>query len=213
MPAHSLNRPDFRVLAVVILVLGSTGVIFAWQKGSKSTTGQSATADKGDTKELGPPLMTLEVAINKPANPGRGYRRPYVAAWLTDKDDFPVRTILLWVQKDGKGPRWIPDLRQWNRDDRMRGIVSDLDLVDAVSGPTRNSGTHKAAWDGNDDLGEPLPAGVYTLNVEAAREHGTYQIIREKLDLTEKAFKKDLKGNEEVKSVRVIYSGMSAAKN
>ncbi len=85
----------------------------------------------------------LEVTINKPTNPGRGYRRPYVAAWLTDKDDFPVRTISLWVQQGSKGRRWILDLRQWHRDDRMRGIVSDQDLVDAVSGPTRNSGTHK----------------------------------------------------------------------
>ena len=213
MSANSLNQPRFQLLAVVILVLGSTAVAFAWQKGSKPTTDQKTSEDKSDSKETDQPLMMLEVTINKPANPGRGYRKPYVAAWLTDKDDFPVRTISLWVQQDNKGRRWIPDLRQWNRDDRMRGIVSDLDLVDAVSGPTRNSGTHKAAWDGNDDLGELLPAGVYTLNVEAAREHGTYQIIREKLELTDMAFEKDLKGNEEIKSVRVIYSGTSAAKH
>ncbi|MBC7967523.1 MAG: DUF2271 domain-containing protein [Fuerstia sp.] len=48
---------------------------------------------------------------------------------------------------------------------------------------------------------------MYTLNVEAAREHGTYQIIREKLELTEKGFEKDLEGNAEIKSVRVKYAG------
>lgn len=93
----------------------------------------------------------------------------------------------------------------------MRGIVSDLDLVDAVPGPTRYSGTSKVVWYGNDDLGELLPPGTYTLNIEAAREHGTYQIIREKLEIRAKAFQKDLKGNEEIKSVRVNYSGMSTA--
>lgn len=218
MPAFVFSRRCLMLLAIVFLIPGFLTPAVAYQQSATSSekdeqpkVNPKATDSKGDSADSTPPLMMLEVTINKPANPGRGYRRPYVAAWLTDKDDFPVRTILLWVQKDGKGPRWIPDLRQWHRDDRMRGIVSDLDLVDAVSGPTRNSGTYKVPWDGNDDLNEPLPPGTYTLNVEAAREHGTYQIIREKLELGDKAFKKDLKGNEEIKSVRVIYSGMSAA--
>ncbi|MFO1003327.1 MAG: DUF2271 domain-containing protein [Planctomycetaceae bacterium] len=158
-----------------------------------------------------PVRMLLEVAINKPSNPGRGYRRPYVAAWLTDKDGFPVRTILLWVQQDEKGRRWVPDLRKWNADDRIRGIVDDKDLVDAVSGPTRSAGNHKVGWDGLDDNGEPLAPGTYTLHIEAAREHGTYQIIREKLELSEKTFELDLKGNEEIKSVHVKYNGAATA--
>lgn len=157
-----------------------------------------------------PARMVLDVAINKPSNPGRGYRRPYVAAWLTDKDGFPVRTLLLWVQQDAKGRRWVPDLRKWNADDRIRGIVDDKDLVDAVSGPTRSAGNHKVGWDGLDDNGELLPPGTYTLHVEAAREHGTYQIIREKLELGEEEFELDLKGNEEIKSVHVKYNGAAA---
>ena len=156
-----------------------------------------------------PNRMLVEVTINKPSNPGRGYRRPYVAAWLTDKDGFPVRTILLWVQQDAKGRRWVPDLRKWNADDRIRGIVDDKDLVDAISGPTRSAGNHKVGWDGLDDNGGPLPPGTYTLHVEAAREHGTYQIIREKLDLGEKPFELDLKGNEEIKTVHIKYNGSS----
>lgn len=159
----------------------------------------------------GPARMLLDVTINKPSNSGRGYRRPYVAAWLTDKEGFPVRTILLWVQQDAKGRRWVPDLRKWNADDRVRAIVDDKDLVDSVSGPTRSAGTHKVGWDGFDDNGEPLPPGTYTLHIEAAREHGTYQIIREKLELGDKKFELDLKGNEEIKSVRVKYNGSTAA--
>lgn len=152
--------------------------------------------------------MILEIEINKPENSGRGYRRPYVAAWLVDKDGFPVRTLALWVQKTPPGPRWIPDLRQWNKDDRMRLLVDETNLVDAISGPTKSAGKYKVLWDGKDDLGQPLKEGKYTLQVEAAREHGTYQIIREPLELSAKAFEKTLEGNVEIKSVAVSFKGL-----
>ncbi|MCA9048044.1 MAG: DUF2271 domain-containing protein [Planctomycetaceae bacterium] len=156
--------------------------------------------------------MVMEISINRPQNAGRGYRRPYVAAWLADKDGFPVRTLLLWVQTSGPGPRWIPDLRQWYRDDRFRRLADDTNLVDAVSSPTRNVGTYKVAWDGNDDHGKPLPAGKYTLFVEAAREHGTYQLIRKPLDLQAAAFEEDLAGNVEIRSVRISFRGLRSVR-
>ncbi|MBL8817026.1 MAG: DUF2271 domain-containing protein [Planctomyces sp.] len=153
--------------------------------------------------------MVLEITINRPEGGGRGYRRPYVSAWLTDKDGVPVRTIFLWVQKAQPGPRWIPDLRQWNRDDRLRRLVDDRDLVDAIAAPTRNAGLHKVVWDGKDDQGNALPAGTYTLNIEAAREHGTYQIIREKIELGDSKFQKSLDGNVEIKAVKIDYRGLA----
>lgn len=166
------------------------------------------TPERGRNESVSSPTMTMEVTINRPGSTGRGYRRPYVAAWFADKDGFPVRTLLLWVQSTGPGPRWIPDLRQWYRDDRLRRIVDDQDLVDAVSSPTRSVGTYKVSWDGNDDLGQPLPPGEYTLLVEAAREHGTYQLIREKLTLGTTPFRKEIAGNVEIKSVVVSFTGL-----
>ena len=35
-------------------------------------------------------------------------------------------------------------------------------------------------WDGKDDKGNLVKAGKYTVCIEAAREHGTYQIIRKR---------------------------------
>ncbi len=200
-------------LSFATVVSTNTAAVAMGSMGEESEARNSSVilvAQADEKAEAAPPRMLLEVAINKPSNSGRGYRRPYVAAWLTDKDGFPVRTILLWVQQDAKGRRWVPDLRKWNADDRIRGIVDDKDLVDAVSGPTRSAGNHKVGWDGLDDNGEPLPPGSYTLHVEAAREHGTYQVIHEKLELSEKSFEVDLKGNEEIKSVHVKYSGSAA---
>lgn len=152
--------------------------------------------------------MVLEINVARPDGGRGGYRRPYVAVWLIDKDGFPVRTIALWVQKTPPGPRWIPDLRQWSRDDRLRQLVDDKNLVDAISGPTRTSGRYKVLWDGSDDQGDPLPPGSYTLQIEAAREHGTYQIIREKLELDRNPITKTLKGNTEIDSVELKFRGL-----
>ena len=219
MPAF-VSRPAFSLKIIPVLLFGLTAAVSAngeanaadsdKKKTEGRLTGVTLVTQADDKSEAAPPRMLLEVAINKPSDPGRGYRRPYVAAWLTDKDGFPVRTVLLWVQQDAKGRRWVPDLRKWNADDRIRGIVDDKDLVDALSGPTRSTGNHKVGWDGLDDNGEPLQPGTYTLHVEAAREHGTYQIIREKLELGEKKFELDLKGNQEIKSVHVTYNGLAA---
>lgn len=216
MPAF-VSGPAFSLKISSALLLGlttaasancdATAADSAEEESEARQTSVTLVALADEKTEATPPRMVLDVAINKPSTPGRGYRRPYVAAWLTDKDDFPVRTILLWVQQDAKGRRWVPDLRKWNADDRIRGIVDDKDLVDAISGPTRSAGNHKVGWDGTDDNGEPLPPGTYTLHIEAAREHGTYQMIREKLELGEKRFDLDLKGNEEIKSVHVKYNG------
>ena len=154
-----------------------------------------------------PSVMEIDLTLNRPEN-SRGYRKPYVAVWLEDKDGFPVRTLALWVQKDPPGPRWIPDLRQWYRSDRMRQLVEDSNLVDGLSGATRAAGNYKIAWDGMDGSGKDLEPATYTLCVEAAREHGTYQITRFPFEHGSTAFEKDLKGNEEVKSLHVRYRVM-----
>ncbi len=152
--------------------------------------------------------MTLEVNLKRQTG-GRGYRKPYVASWIEDNDGFPVRTISLWVQKRNPGPRWIPDLKQWYRADRMRGLVDETDLVDGVSGATRPAGKYKMAWDGLDGQGNPLPQGEYTLLVEIAREHGTYQIAKLPFAHGPAAFEKSLPGNPEWDSVTVEYAGRS----
>ena len=230
MSASVLNRYSAKIVVILVLVIVSILIAWALQR-FQSSPGMDAgtvailldTKTESDPDDAVPPdefealpldvPMMLEVTINKPPHPGRRYRRPYVAVWLSDEQSFPVRTILLWVKQSEKGRRWIPDLRQWHRDDSIRRKSSVLDLVDAVSGPTRSYGKHRAAWDGNDDWGKPVPPGTYTLNVEAAREDGTYQLTSEKIRLNDQKFTLDLKGNEEIKSVRVIYNGILSPAN
>lgn len=147
--------------------------------------------------------MIVEFEIGKPSQ-SRRYRRPYVAVWIEDKDKFPVKTLSLFLMQNNPGPRWYRDLRRWYTDDQVRKVVDDNDLIETVSKPTRNPGKYKVKWDGRDDSGNLVKPGKYTLLIEAAREHGTYQLIRQPFEFG-KPLKKTLQGNVEIASATVDY--------
>lgn len=130
-----------------------------------------------------------------------GYRRPYVAVWIEDKDRFPVRTLALWYQK----PRWLPDLRAWARADRIRSMAEGTDLTRSVSSATRSPGKYTVKWDGKDNQGKPVKPGKYTVYLEAAREHGTYQLMRQEMDFNGTAKQANLTGNVEIASASLNY--------
>ena len=136
---------------------------------------------------------------------GGRYQRPYVAAWVEDKDGFPVRTLLLWLLQSEKGQRWLPDLRRWHRGDQIRRLAEDKDLVATVSGATRNPGKYSVVWDGKDDQGAPVKPGTYTFYLESAREHGAYQLMKHEFTVGGNAFTAALKDAEELKGVTLEY--------
>ena len=149
--------------------------------------------------------LLVDFTLNRPE--GRRYRRPYVAVWLEDKDGFPVKTAVLWMQTDQPGPRWHRDLTRWYRNDRLRQVVEDTKLIGTISSATRGPGEYQARFDGTDNDGKRLPSGKYTLCIEAAREHGTYQIIRKAIDLGDQPIKATkLKGNVEVSSASFAFT-------
>ncbi len=149
-------------------------------------------------------IVTVE--IQQPSF-GR-YNRPYIAVWLEDSKGKSVRTVGLWVQQ-GRGSRWIPDLRRWFRNEQDRQAADGGDLATTVSGPTRNPGVYKLIWDGKSDKGALLDQGEYYVCVEAAREHGTYQLIREKHMFASAAFSKSLGSNEEIKEAKLEFRARS----
>jgi thiamine biosynthesis lipoprotein ApbE len=141
--------------------------------------------------------VTLELARIE----GQRYRRPYVAVWIEDQDKFPVRTIALWLEKT----RWLPDLRTWHRADRLRALAEGNEIVSTVSSATRSPGKYTLEWDGKDAQGKALKPGKYTVCIEVAREHGTYQIIRQEIDLNGGPKQIALNGNPEVASASLDY--------
>ena len=182
------------------------------------TTAPADDKESDDKKSKDKPVwnggleLQVDLEINQAVSGGR-YRRPYVACWVEHQDGFPVRTLVLWVRADGNGPRWIPDLRRWYNSDRLRKLAKlaeETDLVATISEATRKSGKDSATWDGLDDNESLVKPGSYTLYIEAAREHGTHQLIKEEITVADKTFKKQLKGNVEIKSAMLSYRKVRA---
>ena len=145
----------------------------------------------------------MEVVINLELAriEGQRYRRPYVAVWVEDKDKFPVRTVALWFQKD----RWLPDLRGWYRGDRLRLLAEGNEIAATVSSATRPPGKYTLKWDGKDNKGAAVKPGRYTVFIEASREHGGYQLLRQEIDLTGGPKQFALAGGGEIASASVEY--------
>lgn len=146
--------------------------------------------------------VTLELA-----RPGGRARRPYVAVWIEDQNHQHVRTLALWIAR----PRWLPDLRAWYRADRNRAQAEGTDLVRTVSSATRAPGRYTLTWDGTNQQGVPVSPGIYTVFIEASREHGTYQLMRQEMTLGGgDPSHADLPGNPEISSASLDYQKKGA---
>ena len=147
--------------------------------------------------------LAVDFEIAQP-NEGR-YHRPYVAVWVEDGSGRAVRTLVLWVNRNGKGPRYFHELRRWFRDEGSAQASGRPDLVSTISSATRLPGKYSASWDGRDDRGRVVEQGAYRLYIEAAREHGSYQLIQHDLDLGLEPKTIDLAGNREIARAHVEY--------
>ena len=140
--------------------------------------------------------ITLELAPN-----GYFANRPYLAVWAEDSSRKPVRTIALWFNKD----RYLPDLRAWYRVAQSSSAQNAYRYAHSVSSATRSPGKYTLKWDGRDDSGKPVSASWYTIFIEAAREGGTYQLMRQAVDFSGAPGKIDLKPNAEIASATLDY--------
>lgn len=131
---------------------------------------------------LGSSAVAAELAVKLeiPKLNAPEYHRPYVALWIERADQSAqefVGNLAVWYdikKKNNEGVKWLKDLRQWWR----RG-GRDLALpVDGVSGPTRAPGAHDLVFAGDRGVLAKLPAGDYSLVVEAAREVGGRELVR-----------------------------------
>ncbi len=144
--------------------------------------------------------LTVNVEI---ATQGMRANRPYLAVWVEDKDRFPVRTLAVWYS--ATHAKWLADLKSWYRSDRLRNLAEGTEIINTVSSATRGPGKYSLAWDGKDNSGKLVKAGTYTVYLEIAREHGTYQIIKQDIDLSGTPKKIDLPANVEIASASLDY--------
>ena len=127
-------------------------------------------------------------------------RRPFIAVWVEDKDGKLIRTLALWFNK----PRWVPDLKAWNRKHGQKEYKGPTDLH-SLGSATRPAGSYTLNWDGRDDDGALVNTGDYTIYVEAVREHGGYELIKQTLSCKRKGQKKEIKGAVELETTSFEY--------
>ncbi len=148
------------------------------------------------------PEFELTIALEIAQQPMRA-NRPYVAVWVEDADRVPVRTLAVWyLPREGK---FLPDLKSWYRSDRERSRTQGTEILESISSATRAPGKYTLIWDGKDNAGRPVRAGTYTVYIEAAREHGTYQLIHQAMDFSGVPQKAALPGNIEIASASLDY--------
>lgn len=143
------------------------------------------------------PVCTLEIEV--PRLDVSPYHRPYVAVWLETPDRQGVHTLEIWYEQD----TWLKDLRQWWR----KLGRADSARYDGVTGATRKPGRYRLTWDGRDAEGRVVPAGDYVLLIEAAREEGGRDLLRQAVTLGDQAQHFQLKGQGELGSVDIHIRG------
>jgi thiamine biosynthesis lipoprotein len=147
------------------------------------------------------PTFELIVGIELSHINGFRVNRPYVAVWIEDEGHLPVRTIALWFAKY----RFLSELRSWSRTEELRSNSEDTHVMNSVSSATRPPGKYSFRWDGKDDFGRPVKAGKYTVQIEASREHGTYQLMRQDMDFSGVPAQFQLPGGVEIASAFLDY--------
>ena len=140
--------------------------------------------------------LTVNVELTRFA---RDVHRPYLAIWGENESMKPVRTLALWYNKD----RYLVEMKAWYR---MAEAFSDAaGFAHSNASATRSPGKYTFNSNGKDDAGKLVPPGKYTVYIEAAREHGTYQLMRQEMDFNGAPAKVDLKGNIEIAGASLDY--------
>lgn len=150
------------------------------------------TRDRPGVVGLGPEFeMLVNLELNLP-NQG-AIKRPYVAVWVEDENHAPVRTISCWHGSD----RYLPELRSWYL--KYRTIyTTDKSFSSSMTSATRSAGKYTVKWDGKDDNGNVVKPGKYVVKIEASREHGTYQLMRQEIEWNDSPKTFNLTGNIEI---------------
>ena len=170
-----------------------------------SATPQNKSGAARSEAGLWDPALELTIHLELPQMGGYGARRPYVAVWVENQDHFPVRTIAVWFQK----PRYLSDLRAWYRAEQMRAAAEKTEILRSVTSATRSPGKYSFVWDGRDNSGKLVKAGKYTVLIEAAREHGGYNLVHREMDFNGEPAQVQIPAQGELGAITLDYGKVS----
>lgn len=147
----------------------------------------------------------LSIEIEVPRLQSAEYHAPYVAVWIERPDQTAVATLAVWYDVDlrnNEGLTWLADMRTW-----WRKIGRTMTLpADGVSGATRAPGRHTLNIRGTHPALRDLPAGEYTIAVEAARELGGREVVRVPIQWNGRAATATGQGTTELGAVSVAIT-------
>ena len=144
--------------------------------------------------------ITYTYAVDQSA--GGRFKNPFQAVWIEDANGLLVRTVGLALQT-GRGQRWWPELRRWWRASEDVLAQDSMAYVQTVASPTREPGVNEFIWDGKDESGNAVPLGTYKLSIEAAREHGPYDLLEYDLVLDNAPMTANLEPSGDLQEVSV----------
>jgi hypothetical protein len=145
-----------------------------------------------------PQGAVLQVSFTFAAEQSQGgpARNPYIAVWIETPTEDMVATIALWHLQQNE--RWLGELKRWYALAEGQG--------ESVSSATRVPGEYTLEWDCTDAAGTPIAAGEYFVCIEAAREHGPYELIREPLTLADTAAEETFDPSGELIAASAVYT-------
>jgi hypothetical protein len=173
--------------------------------GSTTAAAKSSTTQAAATGGATLPASS-KMAITFTFSPTGGSRilNPYVAVWIEDASGALVRTIGLWIKADKT--KYVNELKRWYTVDRARIAKGGTDTMASISSATKVAGAYSVVWDAKDDKGALVAPGAYFVCIEAAREHGPYELIREQLTLGTAPLTKTLADSGELTGASAAFT-------
>lgn len=134
----------------------------------------------------------MRIDFTYQASGGGRIHSPYIAVWIEDEAGQLVQTISLWYKSNES--KYLRDLKRWSSKNNSTALMT---------GPTRIPGAFTVTWDGTDLDGSLVADGNYFVCIEAAREKGPYQIIREVISVSASLAPTNLPANGELTAASV----------
>jgi thiamine biosynthesis lipoprotein len=125
------------------------------------------------------------------------FRTPYMALWITDAANNPIRTIVMV----GKEPNWQRDNFVWWNIYKGQTVR----MVSLRSEATALSGRYSLFWRGIDDAWDSVPVGDYILHIETSQEHGKHSYRTLPLKIGKAPFSVLLPATKEGGGLQISY--------
>ncbi len=172
-----------------------------------ATTAFGSTTTVVATRSDGPALPAkakATVAFSFQGQGGDRVRNPYIAVWIEDTAGHVVRNLAIWYRQGDE--QYLGHLTRWYDSESTWLNGNGADDTTAASGATRAAGQYQLSWDMKDAAGKLVAQGEYVVFIEAAREHGPYELVTGNVTLGTKAFTSALTDNGELSGAKVTYA-------